>query len=50
MLTYIQSKYATIATLQISITNVNNIINNETDNVQTEINNIEITNQQGVGK
>ena len=38
MITYIQPKYATLTTLQNAITNVNN-------NVQTEINNLEIPNQ-----
>ena len=44
LLTYIQSKYATLTSLQNSRTNVNNTINNEIQNLQTEINNIEITN------
>ena len=43
LLTYVQSKYATLAALQKSITNINNIINTEIQNLQTEINNIEIT-------
>ena len=43
ILTYIQSKYAT-STLQNSITNINNTINTEIQNLQTEINNIEISN------
>ena len=44
LLTYIQPKYATLTSLQNSITNVNNTINNRVQNVQTEINNIEIIN------
>ena len=42
LLTYTQSKYATLAALQKSITNINNTINNEMQTLQTEINNIEI--------
>ena len=41
LLTYIQSKYATLTALQNSITNINNTINNEIQTLQTEINNIE---------
>ena len=44
LLTYLQSKYATLTSLQNSITNINSTINNEIQNLQTEINNIEITN------
>ena len=44
LLTYIQSKYATLTSLQNSITNINNTINDGIQNLQTEINNIEITN------
>ena len=44
LLTYTQSKYATLTALQNSITNINNTINTEIQNLQTEINNIEITN------
>ena len=44
LLTYIKSKYATLTALQNSITNINNTINNEIQNLQTEINDIEITN------
>ena len=40
LLTYLQSKYATLTSLQNSITNINNTINNEIQNLQTEINNI----------
>ena len=43
-LTYIQSKYATLTSLHNYITNINDTINNEIQNLQTEINNIEITN------
>ena len=41
LLTYLQSKYATLTALQNSITNINNTINNEIQNLQTEINNID---------
>ena len=44
LLTYIQSKYATLTALQDSITNINNTINNEIQTLQTEINNIESIN------
>ena len=50
LLTYTQSKCATLTALQNSITNINNTINNEIQNIQTEINNIEITNPQDVSK
>ena len=50
LLTYLQSKYATLTALQNSITNINNIMNKEISNIQTEINNIEITNPQNVSK
>ena len=52
LLTYIQSKYATLTSLQNSITNINNTINTEIQNLQTEINNIENTNpsKQNVSK
>ena len=50
ILTYMQSKYATLTALQNSVTNINNIINNEIANIQTEINNIEITSSQKVSK
>ena len=42
LLTYLQSKYATINAIQNAIHNVNNTINTEIANIQTEINNIEI--------
>ena len=44
LLTYTQSKYATLTALQNSITNIHTTINNEIRNLQTEINIIEITN------
>ena len=44
MLTYIQSKYATLTALQNTITNINNEITNGINNVQTEINDIAISN------
>ena len=47
ILTYTQSKYATLTALQNSITNINNTINNEIQALQTEINNIEITSSTG---
>ena len=47
LLTYTQSKYATLTALQNSITNINNTINTEIQNLQTEINNIE--NNPGTG-
>ena len=50
LLAYTQSKYATLAALQNSITNINTTINNEIQNLQTEMDNIEITNPQNVSK
>ena len=47
LLTYLQSKYATITALQNSITNINNTINTEIQNLQTEIDNIQ--NNPGTG-
>ena len=44
LLTYTQSKYATLTALHNSITNITNTINSEIQNLQTEINNIEISN------
>ena len=44
LITYLNQEFASISTLQNSLTNINNIINNEIQNLQTEINNIEITN------
>ena len=43
LLTYIQSKFATLTALQNSITNINNTTNNAIQTLQTEINNIEIS-------
>ena len=43
-MTYVQSKCATLTALQNSITNINKTVNNEIQTLQTEINNIEITN------
>ena len=48
LLTYIQSKCATLTALQNSITNINDTINGEIQNLQSEKNNIEITNPQTV--
>ena len=48
LLTYPQSKYATLTALHNSITNINTTINNAIQNIQTEIINIEITNPQNV--
>ena len=50
LLAYLQSKYATINALQNALNNTNNTINNEIVNIQTEINNLEATNQQNVNK
>ena len=50
LLTYLQPKYATLASLQNSITNINNTINDGIQNIQTEINDIEITNPQNFSK
>ena len=50
LITYTQSKYATLTALQNSITNINKTINNELQNIQTEINNVEITNPQNLSK
>ena len=50
ILTYTQSKYATLTALQNSITNINNTINNGIQNLQTEIANIEITSSHNVSK
>ena len=44
LLTYTQSKYATLAALRNSITNINNTIHNDIQDLQTEIHNIEFTN------
>ena len=50
LLTYLQSKYATLTALRNSITNINNTINNEIQTIQTTINNIESSNPQNVSK
>ena len=50
LLAYLQSKYATLAALQNSMTNINNTINNEMQNIQTEINHIEIANPHDISK
>ena len=50
ILTYTQTKYATLTALQNSKTNLNSTINNEISNIQTEIHNVEITNQQNISK
>ena len=44
ILTYVQSRYATLTALQNSITNITNTLNTEIQTLQTEINNIEIIN------
>ena len=44
LLTYTQCEYATVTALQNSITNINNTIDSEIQNLQIEINNIEISN------
>ena len=50
LITYIQSKYATLTALQVSIANINNTLNSGVQNLQSEITNIEITNPQNVSK
>ena len=50
LVTYTHSKYATLIALQNYITNIDNTINNEIQNIQTEINNIEISSPQNVSK
>ena len=50
ILTYTQSKYATLTALHNSITNINNTINSEIQNLQTEIHNIEITSSHNVSE
>ena len=50
MINYTQSKYATINALQNAINNINNTVNSGISNIQTEINNIEATNQQNLSK
>ena len=43
LLTYLQSEFATLTALQNSTTIINNILNNDISNIQTEINNILLT-------
>ena len=50
LLTCLQSKYATINALQNAMNNINNTVNDGISNIQTEIDNIEITKQQNVSK
>ena len=50
LMTYLNQKFASISTLHSSITNINNTINDEIQSLQTETNNIEITNPQNVSK
>ena len=50
LLIFIQSTYATLAALRNSITNIHATINNEIRNLQTEVNNLGITNPQNVSK
>ena len=50
LLTYTQSEYATLASLQNSITNLNTTMKNELQNLQSETDNIEITSPQNVSK
>ena len=45
-----QPKYATLAAVHNFMTNINTTINNEIQHIQTEINSLEITNQQNVSK
>ena len=50
LLTYLQSKYATINALQNAIANINNTLSNEISSIQTEIDNLEVNTQQNVSK
>ena len=50
LIAYLNQKFASISTLQNSITNINNTINDEIQILQTGIINIEITNPQNVSK
>jgi hypothetical protein len=50
LLTYLQSKYATINALQNAIANINSTLTNEISNIQTEIENLEVNTQQNVSK
>ena len=48
LLTYVQSKYATINALQDAADTINNTVNDEIANIQTEINNLEVNTPQTV--
>ena len=48
LVTYIQSKYATINALQNAIGTIKSTVNNDISNIQTETYNTEINNQQTV--
>ncbi len=50
LLTYLQSKYATINALQNAIANINSTINNEITNIQSEIDNLGANTPQTVNK
>ena len=50
LLTYPQSKYATINALQNAMNNITNTFNDEISNIQTEIDNIETNSQQNANK
>ena len=50
ILTYIQSKYATIHALQNAIANINSTINNGITNIQSEIDNLGANTPQTVNK
>ena len=47
LMTYLNQKFASINTLQNSITNIKDTTNTEIQNLQTEINNIEIASSTG---
>ena len=44
LFTYVHSTFATLTALQNSITNINTTTNNEIQHIQTEINNVNISN------
>ena len=50
LLTYLQSKYATLTALQNSVNNITNTINNEINDIQTQIDNIQNTGTGDVSK
>ena len=50
LLTYLQSKNATLTASQNSITNIGNTMNDEIQNLQSDINDIEIASPQNVSK